>query len=96
MPIPDFFLAMMKHHGWTELEHASVCYMFGSEPRVAVGTLISTKDTDDEDDEFLKILPDEHVEIYDGQTPDEVGLLQINIRHVVTVATMFQEETNAE
>lgn len=96
MPIPDFFRAMMKHHGWAELEHATVCYMFGDQPQQVVGTLISTNDTDDDDQDFIKVLPDEHIEIYEGKTPDEVGLLQINIRHVVTVATMFQEATDGE
>ena len=95
MPIPDFFRAMMKHHGWTELEHVTVCYMFGSEPQQVVGTLISTGD-DDDDQDFIKVIPDETVEIYEGETPDEAGLLQINTRHVVTLSTLYGEEPNAE
>ena len=93
MKIPKFFQDMAARQGWTFLEHATVCYDFCGSPQQTVGTITATNTS--EDDHFLLVLPDELIEIYEGETPDEIGLLQINRDKVVTVAIMYQEDPDA-
>lgn len=93
MQIPDFFLDMANRQGWTRLEKATICYDFCGEPQRVVGTMFAQNTN--EDDELLLVLPEELVETYEGDTPDECGLLQINRRYVVTIAIMYQEDPDA-